>query len=153
MKKPDLGQTITIIANIGVIGGILLLAYELRQNNLHLQEQTRFNLFQNRLGANEFIAENEEIADLWYWQEGDDPLTSVEERRLRGLIHTWFLRWQYDYGSVQLGTVEMQDFPVVAIRATWRDRPIFEEVWEGRKVGYSPNFVEWMEQNVVGVAE
>ena len=30
MKKIDLGQTISILANIGVIGGILLLAFELR---------------------------------------------------------------------------------------------------------------------------
>jgi hypothetical protein len=33
MKKIDLGQTFHILANIGVIGGILLLAFELQQNN------------------------------------------------------------------------------------------------------------------------
>ena len=43
MKKINLGQTITILANIGVIGGILLLAYELRQNNELLGSQNRFN--------------------------------------------------------------------------------------------------------------
>jgi len=32
MKKIDLGQTITILANIGVIAGIVFLGYELRQN-------------------------------------------------------------------------------------------------------------------------
>ena len=43
MKKIDLGQTITILANLGVIGGILLLAYELRQNNAFMGAQARFN--------------------------------------------------------------------------------------------------------------
>ena len=33
MKKLDLGQIITILANIGVIAGIVLLAVELDQNN------------------------------------------------------------------------------------------------------------------------
>ncbi len=36
MKKLDLGQTITILANVGVIAGIVFLGYELRQNNLYL---------------------------------------------------------------------------------------------------------------------
>ena len=33
MKKPDLGQTITIFANLGVIAGIVFLGIELQQNN------------------------------------------------------------------------------------------------------------------------
>ena len=43
MKKIDLGQAITILANLGVIGGILLLAYELRQNNELIAAEGRFN--------------------------------------------------------------------------------------------------------------
>ena len=34
MKKIELGQMITVLANIGVIAGILFLGYELRQNTL-----------------------------------------------------------------------------------------------------------------------
>lgn len=37
MKKIDLGQTITILANIGVISGIAFLALELRQNTAAVQ--------------------------------------------------------------------------------------------------------------------
>ncbi len=33
MKKLDLGQSVGILANIGVIAGIVFLAVELRQNN------------------------------------------------------------------------------------------------------------------------
>jgi len=33
MKKIDLGQTLSITANVGVIGGIFFLAYELNKNN------------------------------------------------------------------------------------------------------------------------
>jgi hypothetical protein len=35
MKKIDLGQTITILANIGVIVGIGFLAIEIQQTNGH----------------------------------------------------------------------------------------------------------------------
>jgi hypothetical protein len=37
MKKVDLGQIITIVANVGVIVGIGFLAYELRQNTIAAQ--------------------------------------------------------------------------------------------------------------------
>ncbi len=41
MKKIELGQTIAILANVGVIAGILFLAIELRQNNEALGLQAR----------------------------------------------------------------------------------------------------------------
>ena len=34
MKKIDLGQSITILANLGVIAGIVFLGYEMRQNTI-----------------------------------------------------------------------------------------------------------------------
>ncbi len=44
MKKIDLGQTITILANVGVVAGIVFLAVELRQNNEFMAADARFNL-------------------------------------------------------------------------------------------------------------
>ena len=43
-KKLDLGQTITILANLGVIAGIVLLAIEMRQNNELLAAQDKSEL-------------------------------------------------------------------------------------------------------------
>jgi len=40
MKKIDLGQTVTLLANVGVIVGIIFLAFELRQNNQQLALQS-----------------------------------------------------------------------------------------------------------------
>lgn len=41
MKRIDLGQTIGILANLGVLVGILLLVYELAQNREMIRSQTR----------------------------------------------------------------------------------------------------------------
>jgi len=38
MKKFDLGQTISILANVGVIAGIVFLAIEVAQNTESLEE-------------------------------------------------------------------------------------------------------------------
>lgn len=42
MKTLDLGQKIGILANLGVIAGIVFLGYELRQNNENLLAQSRY---------------------------------------------------------------------------------------------------------------
>ena len=41
MKKIDLGQTISILANVGVIAGIVFLGFELRQNNALMAADAR----------------------------------------------------------------------------------------------------------------
>ena len=51
MKKIDLGQTLGILANLGVIAGIVFLAVELRQNTESLDESRRLaaaNAYQAR---------------------------------------------------------------------------------------------------------
>jgi len=48
MKKVDFGQAVQVIANLGVIGGIILLAYEISQNSdaIRLQAaQSNLNTF------------------------------------------------------------------------------------------------------------
>ena len=40
LKKLDLGQTVTILANVGVIAGIVFLGFELQQNNKQLELQS-----------------------------------------------------------------------------------------------------------------
>jgi hypothetical protein len=47
MKKMELGQTITILANLSVIAGIVFLAYEIRQNSESLRAQTRTDITAN----------------------------------------------------------------------------------------------------------
>ena len=47
MKKIDLGQTIGIVANVGVIAGLLLLAFELNQNREITEAQTRHQVSQS----------------------------------------------------------------------------------------------------------
>lgn len=61
MKKFDIGQTIGILANIGVIAGIVFLALELRQNNellVHDAQRSRAQSFRENMGV---MAENAEI--------------------------------------------------------------------------------------------
>jgi len=72
MKKIDLGQTIGILANIGVIAGIVFLAIEVRQNQRVLDEQ---NILTGLSGQDSAFAlmssfrrlrmENPELERIW----------------------------------------------------------------------------------------
>ena len=62
MKKLDLGQTVGILANLGVIAGILFLAIELRQNNQLLRVEAIGTVLEAQMSRSELIAENEGLA-------------------------------------------------------------------------------------------
>ncbi len=149
MKKPDLGQTISIFANLGVIAGIVFLGYEIRQNSFYLQEEARNTLFQNRLDGALRRGMNSDVARLLYWQEADEPLSELDRRRRDDLIMANFLSWQYDYQSVQRGTLDLAELATAGIRRQWQITPRIEETWERREAAFDPNFVQWMQSNVI----
>jgi hypothetical protein len=62
MKKIDLGQVIQMLANIGVIAGIVFLAMELRQNNQLLIEQAQQGMVQNQREWTFFSAGDSDVA-------------------------------------------------------------------------------------------
>ena len=78
MKKIDFGKAITLIANIGVIGGILLLAYELRQNNELMEAEARQNRMDTVVDFWMFIAEHSDFADIKERSQNGEELSGVE---------------------------------------------------------------------------
>ena len=83
MKKIDLGQTITILANLGMIAGIVFLAVELRQNNSELASQTRTNLYQMRAQLQtDYINNVGGLADIYVKVRHGDELSESEASRL-----------------------------------------------------------------------
>jgi hypothetical protein len=65
MVPRDFGQTITMLANVGVIAGIVFLAFELCQNNSLLRAQASYNLLQNRIEYRGDIVRDPEFAEFW----------------------------------------------------------------------------------------
>ncbi len=52
MRKINVGQTVGILANVGVIAGIVFLVFELQQNREMMRAQTRNEL---SMGAMDFF--------------------------------------------------------------------------------------------------
>ena len=95
MKKLDLGQTISILANIGVIAGIVFLGIEVRQNHVSLNEANAINRASSSATAleylNEFrtsLAQDEQLAEIWLRGSSGSELSPVDQLRFLNLCET-----------------------------------------------------------------
>lgn len=110
MKKIELGQTLTILANLGVIVGIAFLALELNQANRigrYTAENARRTQF---IQINSIVMEHSEIyAKL---QAGDEDLTPSERAQAssmaRMMMNSWFdAEAAYEFGLLSEGTFKI----------------------------------------------
>ena len=151
MKKVDIGQTVSILANIGVIAGIIFLGVEIQQNNEALAVQARLDredVF--RQGVARRFQTPEMVRAVAKSNRGD-PLTDEESLILDWENHSVMIDWMLVYMQVHDGILEEETIPVELWRIAFRDIwPRMSESWVMNKRRYTPEFVEWMEENIVG---
>ena len=154
MKRIDLGKTIAIVANLGVIGGLLLLAFELSQNNELLRAQADYNYFQHRRANRQDIVTDPAYADLWVKFRNREPLTEAEQLRLDFHIEQTILAWQWEFGQLADGNLR-DDRESVATRYqsglskadAFSAR--FPTVWAYFQSEVRPDFVDFMNSEVI----
>jgi len=119
MKKIDPSQTITILANVGVIVGIVFLALELNQNQDLMRAQTRNELSRTVFDLTQFSS-REDVRRAIHKANLGEPLTWEDEQ----LVHSWATNtlrfWENMHYQYRQGLYEEQEFQ--ANRADWRER-------------------------------
>lgn len=151
-KKMDLGQIITIGANLGVIAGIVFLGVELQQNNQLLKAEAGYNMLQNRVGWRERVLDQSNFAELLEKSRANQPLTSTEEFELEAYFEQNFLYWQWEFKEYREGRISIGDLPVVG----WRNNsnsPRILAHWNGFSGNLDPEFVQFMQENVINPGE
>ncbi len=150
MKKIDLGQTITILANVGVIAGIVFLGIELQQNNELLEVQAEMAMSDVR--ANTILADviaQPELIELMLKDE--QSLTEVERYRRLAMGLRVLRNWQGRHRLVQRGLLNPaeigQDMSNTYHRAALNYG--VPEAWENYRGVFPSDFVEFFEENVV----
>lgn len=76
MKKLDLGQAVTVLANLGVIAGIAFLAIEVQQNNELLAAQARSDLTGRRADFVEMGITSPDLAEIIVKAGSGEPLVT-----------------------------------------------------------------------------
>ena len=151
MKKIDLGQTVSMFANIGVIAGIIFLAVELRQNNELLEAEARAASSARITHIPETVSTDVDLADALTKARNGETLTESEELRVYA-FQVWGFRGQEAlFREYQAGTVD--SLPEDRWRQGFHSDPWSAqskaEVWSRAKVSLEADFVQWMDENVV----
>ena len=148
MKRIDLGKTMTLVANVGVIGGILMLAYELRQNNELMEAQARQVRTSMVIDLWKVAAENGELAELRGRERNGEELTDVERQRVDAYVMSVFVMIDWVFQELSANSPEMNQVRAVQ-RYSFANKSEYRRVWEDRKTSFRPEFVQWYEENVV----
>ncbi len=148
MKKLDLGQTLGILANAGVIAGILFLGYEIRQNNSFLAAQARAEMTDNRVSYNDMMLVPENLG-VYLKAANNEELLGEETARLGFIVNSILVRWESEYREYAAGMYPLKTLPIEGYRDTFETFPSFRDTWQSRKHVRDPEFVQFMEENVV----
>lgn len=148
----DIGQIVSIGANIGVIAGITFLVLEVRQNNKFLAAQARYSLRQYRNDIADSLLLPHVLEATHKWTTGE-KLTPLE--RSTGLMVALKLLelWEWQFGEYRSGMLQRSELPVGAWRMWFHGTgpvavPVID-VYGPRKAVLNPAFVQFFEENVV----
>lgn len=146
MKNIDLPQAISILANIGVIAGIVFLSLELNQNNRLLASETSIAHMTFRVNVNQRYADDRELMELRVKANGNEELSEVEELRLIQDARSVFAYWEWQVESYQKG--DLKQLPVSSMKGALTQYAHLRNAWQISKDLYTPEFVAFMDSNV-----
>jgi hypothetical protein len=119
MKKIDVGQMIVVLANLGVIAGIVFLGFELRQTRIALQDSSHLSTAElsqtsfDRLWEPGFAAINQAgMKDF-------SSLSDTERSQFAAYVYQRLNLWEYAFYSYRRGILD-------------------EEIW----IGWDMNFLD-----------
>jgi len=156
LKKLDLSQGVGILANIGVLGGLLLLAYELKQNRDMMRAQVRQQISQGVIDQFYNSAANPELNEFVNRALSGQLTSSVEEDRFGDYLLARFRYWEDVHFQYRAGLYDESEFLPQTVG--WKALLVYEPVvdyWGTVKAGYSPQIVAEVDRLIdeLGVRE
>ena len=149
--KLDAGQTITVLANLGVIAGIAFLAFELRQNNQFLAAQVSYAHHEAERQRRSLLITNDGgITEIVMKSVNQEELTQVENYRLLIYYNNMLEDFEWQFREVQAGRLPEDRLNVSNWRGVW-SQPRMVQNYEQSKANRDPAFVEYWQENVVDV--
>lgn len=152
MKKIDLGRAISILANVGIIAGIVFLALELEQNSRILSAQAQFSIASVQIDQIRSIIENSDLADLPVRAVSGEELSDSDQIRLWNSARLYFVAWEWEFLQIQAGNLDDDGTLSRSVRdlferpeRTLIPRAIFEDAWLSLDQAHHPDFREFVE--------
>ena len=110
MKKIDVGQTLQIVGNFGVILGILLLVYELDQNRDMTAAQIRNSIAQATAAMIRDEAQDAEVLDVSLRGIAGEPLTPHEQEQFELIWLAYIELWENSHYQYRVGLFDETEY-------------------------------------------
>ena len=152
MKNLDLGQSVEILANVGVIAGIIFLGLELQQNNELLDSQARQSRANGSRELNSAVFNAETgLGDIIVKAQANVALTETEALRLDTFLRSVLSDWEFWYLDFADGTINEEELRYGDWARQFNElySPAIAEIWADVRTTSDPAFVQFIEEQVV----
>ena len=148
MKKIDLGQTIAILANLGVIASLIFVGVQVQQGALATRSATVLQLKDSWVQLNLASATSVELAEAFRsvetqgWNDADYIAKELVASFYRALFHNWSnAYYQYRNGTLD----EDQWAPHLREAEASVQKPGMRDIWSGWGYVYDDPFRNLMD--------
>ena len=157
MQKVNISQTVSALANIGVIVGIVFLAVEMRLNTQAIRAQTRDSITEKQMMYLSWSATSPELsaAISKARTEGEDALTNLEAGRYQSWLAAQFREWENSHYHFEQGMFSQGEFDARRVRWTRQlsGSKFTSDLWTDFRMEYAPSFRAEIDKIVQEVAE
>jgi hypothetical protein len=146
MGSGKLNQWLTLVANIGVIAGLVLVAYEINQTRADLEISASADTTDNFTSSVYALAHDPELSELMYRAEHSyEELDDIELWRIHKYFDGFFTMAQQDFFVI----LEIAEENLIPYSFDWRERmamPVYRDYWERRESRYHPDFRAFLDR-------
>lgn len=153
IKRLEIGQAIQLLANLGVIAGIVFLAVEINQNTEMMEAQMSQARTEAAMAEAQSLYNSEYVLPLLESIDQGQPLSNVDRQRFMHYLRA-FNRNQDNqlwlYGQGLLG----ENIPRSirrAVRTEIAARPLAREIWASTKDIYTDEYIEMVDKIVAEI--
>ena len=141
-----------LISATAVVLSLIYLSMQVRQSNNLQSAQARYNLRVQRSQVASTIRDPFTLEAL-YKKENGEEISPAELGAIKMTALLSIETWEWQYGEYKAGMLRLEELPLAAWR-TWflgeGEVPIpIKDVWEKRKNTLNPDFVSFIEKNVI----
>lgn len=145
MDLGTLNQWLTLLANVGVLAGIIFLAVEVRQNSRNIAVQARGTYFASIADTWRIPAENPQLTEIMAKDAANQPLTQSESWQ----VQAFWTRVQsaLEWGHAELPRAEFHR-GLKFQKLTYDLFPSYRAAWKDRESHFDPTFYKFMKETV-----
>jgi len=150
LKKFELGQTVSMLANIGVIAGIIFLGLEIQQNTEMIRAQITQSRADAAIGLAQSHFNSEYIPEISEKISQGGELTGLETIRYESYLRAVFRNQENNFLQFQQGMLG-ENIPrntQAVVRGILANDAVAAAWWNGMKVSFSDEFVEFVDDIV-----